>query len=119
MAFSVPETAPRGRRLSLPPALTYRLRRGRSPFAVPLPAYAYFGGTGVVIALAIATMFAAIGAGSILVVSPIVATFPVFTLLTALVLGDERLRPAVVLGVALVVTGVVLLGLATPRVEGG
>jgi len=47
------------------------------------------------------------------VVSPLVATYPLFTLaLSAMFLREERFGPRVLLGVALTVAGVVVLARA-------
>jgi drug/metabolite transporter (DMT)-like permease len=58
-------------------------------------------------------MYAALGRGQVSVVSPLVATYPLFTLaLSALFLRDEKFGPRVLLGVALTVAGVIVLARA-------
>jgi drug/metabolite transporter (DMT)-like permease len=58
-------------------------------------------------------MYAALNHGQVSVVSPLVATYPLFTLaLSALFLREERFGPRVLLGVALTVAGVVVLARA-------
>jgi len=58
-------------------------------------------------------MYAALNRGQVSVVSPLVATYPLFTLaLSALFLREERFGPRVLLGVALTVAGVVVLARA-------
>ena len=70
-----------------------------------------FGSVGGLIALAIACMYGALVNGQVVVVSPIVAAYPLFTLLTAVALGAERLSTKLLAGVVLVVGGVVLIAL--------
>ena len=58
-------------------------------------------------------MYAALGRGQVSVVSPLVATYPLFTLaLSALFLREERFGPWVLLGVALTVAGALVLARA-------
>jgi len=58
-------------------------------------------------------MYAALGRGQVSVVSPLVATYPLFTLaLSALFLREERFGPCVLLGVALTVAGALVLARA-------
>ena len=58
-------------------------------------------------------MYAALARSPVSVVSPLVATYPLFTLaLSALFLREERFGPRVLLGVALTVAGVVVLARA-------
>jgi drug/metabolite transporter (DMT)-like permease len=58
-------------------------------------------------------MYAALVRGQVSVVSPLVATYPLFTLaLSALFLREERFGPRVLLGVALTIAGVVVLARA-------
>jgi drug/metabolite transporter (DMT)-like permease len=47
--------------------------------------------------------------GQVVVVSPIIAAYPLFTLLTALMFRQERLSAKLALGVILVVGGVALI----------
>ncbi len=55
-------------------------------------------------------MYSALNAGPVQIVSPIVATYPLFTIaLAALVLRQERLSRRLIAGVALIVAGVVVL----------
>jgi drug/metabolite transporter (DMT)-like permease len=58
----------------------------------------------------ILAMYAALARDPVSVVSPLVATYPLFTLaLSAMFLRDERFGPRVLLGVALTVAGVIVL----------
>lgn len=75
---------------------------------------AWFAATGVLNGAAVLALYAALERGPVALVSPIAATYPLFTLaLSALALRDERLGAGLLGGVALTVAGVVLL-LATP-----
>ena len=73
----------------------------------------YFGAAGIFAAIGVVGLFEALGRGTVVVVSPIVSTSPLFTLVFAAVLlrGIEQLTPRVVLGAVLVVVGVVVLSL--------
>ena len=84
----------------------YRWRRGRWPGRVPRPGFVCFCITGLCVALGIGLLYAALLVGTVTVVAPIVATFPVFTLIVAAALRDERMTAKVLAGVALVVIGV-------------
>lgn len=87
-------------------AAAYRLRRGRWPGKLPAAGLRCFGVTGLCIAAGMGFLFAALLMGRVVVVSPIVGTYPVFTLLAAAALGDERFTGKVLAGVGLVVVGV-------------
>ena len=87
-------------------AVTYRWRRGRWPGKMPAAGLRYFSITGLCIAFGIGLLFAALVAGKVVIVSPIVGTYPVFTLLLSAALRDERITGKVLAGVGLVVSGV-------------
>ena len=71
---------------------------------------AWFAATGILNGAALLSLYHALNAGPVHLVSPIVATYPVFTLmLSAAVLREERMSGALIGGVALTVTGVVVL----------
>ena len=71
---------------------------------------AWFALTGVLNGSAVLSMYNALNAGSVQLVAPVVATYPLFTLaLGTLVLRRERLSRGLVIGVALTVAGVVAL----------
>ena len=75
-------------------------RRGASWFAL----------TGVLNGSAVIALYSALNTGPVYLVSPIVATYPLFTLaLSAAFLRHERLTRRLILGVALTVAGVVML----------
>lgn len=72
---------------------------------------AFFVAAGVFSALGVVLLFVALSRGEVVVISPVVATNPLFTLLFAAVLlrGLERITPRVVAGALLVVAGVTVL----------
>lgn len=92
-------------------AIACRWRDGQWLRLPPRAGLAYFSSTGLCIALGSGMLFAALLLGKVVVVSPIVGTYPVFTLIASVLVGDEPLRGRVVGGVALVVVGVVCIGL--------
>lgn len=87
----------------------YRWRRGRWPGRQPRPGLVWFGITGLCIAIGAGFLYTALLVGTVTVVAPIIATFPVFTLLVAAAVGDERITGKVLAGVVLVVVGVVVV----------
>ena len=73
----------------------------------------WFMAVGICNGLGMLAMYAALNAGKVSVVSPLVATYPLFTLaLSAIFLREEKFGPRVLLGVALTVAGVVVLARA-------
>jgi drug/metabolite transporter (DMT)-like permease len=77
------------------------------------PGILWFMAVGICNGLGVLAMYAALNGGRVSVVSPLVATYPLFTLaLSALVLREEKFAPRVLLGVALTVAGVVVLARA-------
>ena len=76
---------------------------------LPRAGLGYLVASGVMIAVAIACMYGGLLTGRVVVVSPIIAAYPLFTLLTALMFKQERLSTKLALGVCLVVGGVVLI----------
>ena len=70
----------------------------------------WFMAVGFCNGLGVLAMYAALNRGQVSVVSPLVATYPLFTLaLSALFLREEKFGARVLLGVALTVAGVVVL----------
>jgi drug/metabolite transporter (DMT)-like permease len=68
---------------------------------------------GICNGLGMLAMYAALNRGQVSVVSPLVATYPVFTLaLSAIFLREEKFGPRVLLGIALTVAGVLVLARA-------
>ncbi|MGI9333526.1 MAG: EamA family transporter [Gammaproteobacteria bacterium] len=89
--------------------IVYRMRTGGFPRGVPRGALLSFGTTGLLVAGAISCMYGALLLGQVVIVSPIVASYPLFTMLSAWVFRQEALRRRAVFGVLLVVGGVVLI----------
>lgn len=73
-----------------------------------------FGTAGIFSAIGVVLMFQALSRGEVVVVSPVLATNPLFTLVLAAVFlrGVERITPRIVVGALLVVLGVAVLSLA-------
>lgn len=81
----------------------------RQSFAATRQGAAWFAATGVLNGGAVLSMYYALSTGPVYIVSPIVATYPLFTLaLSALVLRLP-MRPTLLAGVALTVVGVAVL----------
>ena len=87
----------------------YRWRRGGWPGKLPRKGLLYFVATGACIGCGLGLIYTALLLGRVVVVSPIAGTYPVFTMLAAAALGDERITGKVMAGVVLVVAGVVLI----------
>jgi len=87
----------------------YRLRRGRLPLDISAAGLRTFSLSGFFIAIAIACMYSALLRNSVTLVSPVIGTYPVFTLLAALALKEEKITLQIAGGVAVVVAGVVLI----------
>jgi len=49
--------------------------------------------------------------GDVIITSPIISSFPMFTMLTALVFRQETITRRIVIGVCLVVGGLIMIGL--------
>lgn len=76
------------------------------------PGFKWFAATGAIYGVSILSLNTALGCGDLVVVAPIVACAPVFTLVLGLVLFDESaLDRRVVAGVLLVVSGVITITL--------
>lgn len=95
--------------------LIYRLRTGTLAVRVPRAGLGYFVLTGVIVAVAVLCMYGGLAAGRVVVVSPIIAAYPVFTLLTALMFKQESLTLKLAAGVLLVVGGVALISLGSAK----
>jgi len=85
----------------------YRLRIGNLPFILPPRGLMWSGLAGVLIAIGALSMYSALNYGRVVVVSPIIATFPVFTLVVSLLFRQERFRLRRLVGVALVMGGII------------
>lgn len=87
-----------------------RVRHGRVFAARGVAQVRWFVAGGLCNGFAVLAMYEALRLGSVTVVTPIVATYPVLTLLlSAALLREEKIQPYGVLGVLLVVAGVLLV----------
>jgi transporter family protein len=93
--------------------LVYRLRTGSLVVRIPRAGLGYFVLTGMIIAVAVLCMYGGLATGRVVVVSPIIAAYPVFTLLTALMFKQESLTLKLAAGVLMVVSGVALVSLGS------
>jgi transporter family protein len=93
--------------------LVYRIRTGTLAVRVPRAGLGYLVATGAIIAVAVLCMYGGLATGRVVVVSPIIAAYPVFTLLTALMFKQESLTLKLAAGVFLVVSGVALVSLGS------
>jgi len=84
-----------------------RLRLGRLPVPLPVRGLLWSGCAGALIAIGILCMYTALHCGRVVVVSPIIASFPLFTLLISLLFRQERFKLRILLGVVLVIGGIV------------
>lgn len=95
--------------------LAYTVVAGRGDvLRAPRATYRYFAGSGLLTAVALLSLFAALSRGRVAVVDPLAGTAPLFTtLFAALLLGDlERVTRGVVAGAALIVVGAALITVA-------
>ena len=87
-----------------------RVRKGNFIAQAPASGLMWFAITGIGNGLATLTMFAAVRHGPITLVAPIVAIFPIVTLLlSAIVLKHLAITPRIVGGTVLTVAGVALV----------
>jgi drug/metabolite transporter (DMT)-like permease len=94
-------------------AVVWAAPRGREPRPYNRRGIAWFASTGLLNGGAVLALYSALERGPVVLVSPIAATYPLFTLaFSALWLREERLSGALIAGMALTVTGVVALLLA-------
>jgi transporter family protein len=87
--------------------LIYRLRVGSLPLKLPRGGLMWSGLSGIGIAIGIMCMYSALESGLVVVVSPIISIFPLFTLLVSLLFRQEVLSLRILAGVVLVVGGVI------------
>ena len=95
---------------SLVLALSFLQRRASLPPRPGVAGVAWFAAVGIANATAVLLLYAALAQGSVTLVSPLVATYPLATLaLTALLLRPARIDARLALGVLLTVAGVMVL----------
>ncbi len=90
-------------------AVAFRVRHGRRRPRLPLRGVLWNIGGGLSAVVAILAMYTALTTGRVVVVSPVVNTYPLFTLGWALLFRQEVLAGRVLVGVVLVVGGVALI----------
>ena len=87
-----------------------RVRKGTFLVDAPASGWTWFGITGISNGLATLSMFAAVRHGPITLVAPIVATFPLVTvLLSTIMLKHIEITPRIIGGTLLTVAGVALV----------
>jgi uncharacterized membrane protein len=91
--------------------MIYRFRIGSLPTRLPMQSIMWSGLAGICIAMGVLSMYSALHYGRVVVVSPIIATFPLFTLLINLLFRQERFRLSILVGVVLVVGGVIWISI--------
>jgi drug/metabolite transporter (DMT)-like permease len=91
-------------------AVVWAMPRGLAPVPYSRRGIAWFVATGLLNGGAVLALYSALERGPVVLVSPIAATYPLFTLaFSALWLREERLSGALIAGMALTVTGVIVL----------
>ncbi|MDH3379799.1 MAG: DMT family transporter [Gammaproteobacteria bacterium] len=93
--------------------ILYRVRFGDFPTRVGGRGLAYFVITGALIAAAILCMYGALARGEVVAVSPLIASYPLFTFLIAVSLGQDVLTRRLLAGVIAVVGGVIIISVAS------
>ncbi len=92
-------------------SVIFGIRSRSAPLRFSRAGLFWFMSVGVITAVAAACFFSALLFGQVIVVTPIVSTSPLFTMLTAMVFGADRLTLKVVISVLIVVLGVMLVSL--------
>jgi drug/metabolite transporter, DME family len=90
----------------------YRVRNRRFPERPSRAGVPYMILTGMMACGGMAFLYSALQVGTVVVVSPLIATYPVFTLIIAVAIGMEQFNRRILAGVALVVAGVIVISLA-------
>jgi drug/metabolite transporter (DMT)-like permease len=87
-----------------------RIRNGHFIAQGPNTGRLWFAFTGIINGIGTLLLYAAVGAGPVTLVTPLIATYPLFTVgLSALVLSNVRITMRLVVGVAMTVAGVALI----------
>lgn len=87
-----------------------RIRPGGWPSGYRRAGVLWFGSVGICNSIGVLALYAALARGPVLLVSPLVGTYPLVTLaLTAMFVRTARIRMPVILGVTLTVAGVIFL----------
>ena len=91
--------------------LIYRYRVGRLPLKLPRQGLKWSGLSGLSIAMGVLCMYTALHTGLVIVASPIISAYPLFTFFISLLFRQEVLSLRVLVGVILVVGGVTWISL--------
>lgn len=87
-----------------------RIRTGRFMVQAPLTGKLWFAANGICNGIGTLCLYMALGAGPVLLVAPLYATYPLFTVgMSVLFLGNVKITFRLVAGTALTVGGVVLV----------
>jgi drug/metabolite transporter (DMT)-like permease len=90
--------------------LVERVRNGHFIVRAPLSGRLWFAVTGICNGIGTLLLYAAVGAGPVTLVAPLIATYPLVTMgVSALVLANVRITARLVAGSVLAVSGVVLI----------
>jgi len=89
----------------------YRYRLGRLPGKLPGQGLKWAGLSGVSIAIGALCVYSALNSGLVVVVVPIISTYPLFTLFISLIFRQEALGARLFIGVILVVAGITWISL--------
>lgn len=87
--------------------LIFRHRTARSSITIPLAGFKWAVATGVCTAMGILCMYSALSSGPVVVVSPILSTFPIFTTIITLLFRQEKLTFRSIFAMIIVVSAVV------------
>ena len=91
--------------------LIYRYRLGTLPLKLHRQGLKWSGLSGLSIAMGVLCMYSALHTGLVIVASPIISAYPLFTFLISLISRQEALSLRVLTGVVLVVGGVTWISL--------
>ena len=93
--------------------IVYRVRTGHllKPRQLHPKGRLIFMATGILIGIAIWCLYGALSVGDVIITSPILSAFPMFTMLIALVFRQETITGRIAIGVCLVVGGIIIIGL--------
>lgn len=91
--------------------IIYRYRVGRLSMKLPWPGLKWSILAGLSIAIGVLSMYTALHSGLVIVVSPVISAYPLFTFLISLLFRQEVLNLRVLIGVILVLGGVTWLSL--------
>ena len=89
--------------------LVLGVRHRANPITFHRAGLGWFGLSGFLSAVAVTCFFYALLYGDVIVVTPIVSTVPLFTMLTAVAFGVERVTWRIVMSVLIVISGVVVV----------